>query len=80
MAVPVGAFLLQTFRPRLFDQGSSWFTFSELSDAFQDTAFEGLVNSIWVSAVVCALDLVIGGGVAWMVQRTNVAGRQIWPG
>jgi iron(III) transport system permease protein len=80
VAVPVGAFLLQTFMPRLFGQGTSWFTLSAFSEAFQASAFKGLFNSIWVSCAVCALDLVIGGGLAWMVQRTNVAGRRTWPG
>jgi iron(III) transport system permease protein len=80
VAVPVGAFLLQTFMPRLFGQGSSWFTLSAFSEAFQASAFKGLANSIWVSCAVCALDLLIGGGLAWMVQRTNVGGRHIWPG
>ena len=80
VAVPVGAFLLQTFMPRLFGQGSSWFTLSAFSEAFQASAFKGLANSLWVSAAVCALDLLIGGGLAWMVQRTNVGGRRIWPG
>ena len=80
MAVPVGAFLLQTFMPRLFGQGSSWFTLSAVTEAFQASAFKGLANSIWVSCAVCALDLVIGGGLAWLVQRTNTYGRRLWPG
>lgn len=80
VAVPVGAFLLQTFSPRMFGQGSSWFTFSAFSQALHANAFKALVNSIWVSFAVCALDLAIGGGLAWMVKRTNVGGRRIWPG
>lgn len=80
VAVPVGAFLLQTIMPRLFGQGSSWFTLSAFSQAFQASALKALVNSIWVSCAVCAIDLVIGGGLAWMVQLSNVGGRRIWPG
>ncbi len=80
VAVPVGAFLLQAISPRMFGQGSSWFTLSAFSQAFQANAFKALLNSIWVSVAVCALDLLIGGGLAWMVQRTNVGGRRIWPG
>ena len=80
VALPVGAFLLQTFSPRLFDQGSSWFTFSNVSQALQGHTFVGLFNSLWVSAVVCLLDLIIGGGVAWVSMRTNVWGRRAWPG
>ena len=80
VAVPVGAFLLQTVSPRLFGRGTSWFTLSAFGEAFQASAFKALANSIWVSCAVCALDLSIGGGLAWMVQRTNLGGRRLWPG
>ena len=80
VAFPVGAFLLLAFTPRLFGQGSSWFTLSAFSQAFQGKAFVALWNSIWVSFAVCALDIVIGGGVAWLSMRTNIGGRRIWPG
>jgi iron(III) transport system permease protein len=80
VAVPVGAFVLQTFMPRLFGQGSSWFTLAAFTQAFQASAFKALANSIWVSGAVCAIDLVVGGGLAWLVQRTTVGGRRIWPG
>ncbi len=80
VAVPVGAFLVQVFVPRLFDQGTSWFTLSNLTQAFQGHTFLGLFNSLWVSTVVCVIDLVIGGGVAWLSMRTTIGGRRIWPG
>ncbi len=77
--VPVGAFLLLGFMPRLFGQGTAWFTFSNLTQAFSGSVFRGLFNSLWVSVAVCAIDLVVGGGLAWVVARTNVAGRRLWP-
>lgn len=80
VALPVGAFLLQAFMPRLFDQGTAWFTFSNVTQALQGSTFVGLFNSLWVSAAVCVLDLVIGGGVAWLAMRTDIGGRRIWPG
>ncbi|MHB1497812.1 MAG: ABC transporter permease [Acidimicrobiales bacterium] len=80
VAFPVGAFLLLAFTPRLFGQGASWFTLSAFSQALQGKAFVALWNSIWVSFAVCALDIVIGGGVAWLSMRTNIGGRRIWPG
>lgn len=80
IAFPVGAFLILSVSPRLFGQGASWFTFSAFGQAFQARAFEALFNSLWVSGAVCALDLVIGGGVAWLSMRTNIGGRRIWPG
>ena len=79
VALPVGAFLLQTFMPRLFGQGASWFTLSSISQALNAQAFVALFNSLWVSTVVCAIDLVIGGGVAWLSMRTNIGGRRVWP-
>ena len=80
VAFPVGAFLILAFSPRLFGQGASWFTFSAFSQAFRGKAFVALWNSIWVSVAVCALDLVIGGGVAWLSMRTIIGGRRMWPG
>jgi iron(III) transport system permease protein len=80
VAVPVGAFLLQGFMPRLFGQGRAWFTLSAVQQALHGWAFVGLANSLWVSVAVCAVDLLVGGGVAWLAQRTNVGGRRIWPG
>jgi iron(III) transport system permease protein len=80
VAFPVGAFLVQAFSPRLFGQGTSWFTLSAFSAAFQGKAFAALANSLWVSGTVSALDLVIGGGVAWLAMRTDIGGRRIWPG
>ncbi len=77
--VPVGAFLLLGFMPRLFGQGNSWFTLSNIAAAFQGNVLRGLVNSLWVSVAVCAVDLVVGGGLAWVVARTNVVGRRLWP-
>lgn len=80
VAVPVGAFFLQAFSPRLFGQGSAWLTWSNVAQAFKGQTFVGLFNSLWVSGVVCGLDLLIGGGVAWLSMRTDIGGRRVWPG
>jgi iron(III) transport system permease protein len=80
VVLPVGAFILEAFMPRLFGQGSSWFTLSAVGQALQGQAFVALWNSVWVSLAVCALDLVIGGAVAWLSMRTDISGRRVWPG
>jgi iron(III) transport system permease protein len=80
VAVPVGALFVLVFSPRLFHQGTSWFTLSSVTQAFQGHTFDGLFNSLWVSAAVCGMDLIIGGGVAWLSMRTNIAGRRVFPG
>jgi len=80
VVLPVGAFLLQAFTPRLFGQGSAWFTLSAFNEAFQGKAFVALGNSLWVSGAVCALDLLLGGGLAWLCTRTDIGGRRLWPG
>jgi iron(III) transport system permease protein len=80
VAIPVGAFGLQAFMPRLFGQGTAWLTLSAIGQALQGNVFRGLFDSMWVSVAVCALDILIGGGIAWLCARTNVVGRRVWPG
>jgi len=63
LAVPIGAFLLVSVTPRLFDQGSSWFTLSALGEALSGPSLHALTDSALVGvgaavlALVCALPL-----------------------
>lgn len=79
VVLPVGAFLVQAFSPRLFSQGSAWFTLANVKAAFTGRTLHGLVDSLWVSAATATLALALGTALAWLVQRTNVLGRRIWP-
>jgi iron(III) transport system permease protein len=79
LIVPVLLFLVLAVSPRLFDQGSSWFTLSNFQAAFTGFFARGLVNSLWLSALCSVLALGVAVPLAWAVQRTDIIGRRVWP-
>ena len=50
--VPVVTFVLVAISPRLFHQGTSYFTLSNISTAFSGYTGRGIVDSLWVSTLV----------------------------
>jgi iron(III) transport system permease protein len=79
LIVPILFFLVLAFSPRLFDQGTSWFTLGSFKVVFSGSFLTSLLNSLWLSVTCAVLALCIGLGLAWGVQRTNLAGRRVWP-
>lgn len=75
---PVGCFLILSVSPRLFGQGTSWFTLSFVREAFQGSTGQGIFNSLWVSTTVAIVSVTIATSLAWLIQRTNVMGRRLW--
>lgn len=73
---PCACFLVLSVSPRLFDQGSQWFTLSYLKTIFSGTAAVSIVNSLWVSASAALMGVAIGLPVAWLSGRTNMPGRR----
>jgi iron(III) transport system permease protein len=65
--VPCASSLALAVSPRLFGQGSQWFTLSYLPQAFSGTTAISIVNSLWVSSAAAALGLAIGFPIAWLV-------------
>jgi iron(III) transport system permease protein len=74
--IPCASSLLLTFSPRLFDQGSQWFTLTYLRQAFTGTTAIAITNSLWVSAAAAGLGLAIGFPIAWLANRTTLPGRR----
>ena len=74
--IPCASSLLLTFSPRLFDQGSQWFTVTYLRQAFTGTTAIAITNSLWVSAASAGLGLAIGFPIAWLANRTTLPGRR----
>ncbi len=78
LAIPIGAFLLVSISPRLFAQGSSWFTLSAFKLALSGPALHALLDTAMVGvgsaafAIACALPL------ALVLHRTNILGGRIW--
>ena len=80
LLLPILLFLLVAFSPRLFDQGTQWFTLSSFQGAFQGPMLQGIADTLLIGVVTAAASAVIGFAVAWIVQRTRVPGRRLWSG
>ncbi len=75
---PVMCFIVLAVSPRMFSQGSQWFTFQFIEQAFQGYSGRAIFNSFWVATVVSLFAVAIATTVAWLVHRTNVFGRRFW--
>ena len=78
--VPCASSLLLAISPRLFDQGSQWFTLTYLGQAFTGATAIAITNSLWVSSAAAVLGLAIGFPIAWLAGRTTLPGRRFVPG
>ena len=79
IVAPVASFVLLATSPRLFGQGTQLFTLRYISEALSGVTGQGVVNSLWVSLVVAVVAVALATTLAWLVQRTNVYGRRLWP-
>jgi len=75
---PVMCFLILAVSPHVFQQGPEWFTLKYVREAFGGATRAGIVNSLWVSAVVATTAVALATMIAWLVIRTNVFGRRVW--
>ena len=76
IVVPCASFLALCISPRLFDQGSQWFTLTYLQQAMTGSTAVAVVNSLWVSAAAALIGLAVGFPVAWLAARTTLPGRR----
>ena len=74
--VPCASSLVLAISPRLFDQGTQWFTLTFIRQAFTGATAIAITNSLWVSASAAALGLAIGFPIAWLANRTTLPGRR----
>jgi iron(III) transport system permease protein len=72
---PSACFLVLAVSPRLFSQGTQWFTLTYLRETFTGATGVAVVNSLWVSTAAALLGLAIGFPIAWLAARTNMRGR-----
>ena len=78
--IPCACSLILAFSPRLFDQGSQWFTLSYLRQILTGSTAVAITNSLWVSGAAAALGLAIGFPIAWLAGRTSLPGRRLVAG
>jgi len=76
LVLPSLCFLIQAISPRLFDQGSAWFTFANFRQAWEDGVGRGLLDSLAVSAASALGAVAIACGLAWLAERTLIPGRR----
>lgn len=77
---PCACFLLLAVSPKLFDQGTQWFTLTYLRQALTGATAVALVNSLWVSCAAAALGAALGFPLAWLAARTTMPGRRFVSG
>ena len=77
---PCACFLLLAVSPRLFDQGSQWFTLTYLHQSLTGATAVAVVNSLWVSSAAAATGAAIGFPIAWLAARTTMPGRRFVSG
>ncbi len=76
-AFPLSCFLLLAWSPRLFDQGTPWFTLSSFRDTFTGPGFRALVNTLIVGTGAALLAVAVALPLTWMLLRTQLLGRQL---
>lgn len=78
LVIPVGVFLLTAFSPRLFDQGSAWFSLASFQAAIRGGVLLGMLNSLVVGGLTAIVSVAIALCLAWWIVRTNLLGRTLW--
>ena len=72
IVIPVLTFVLVAISPRLFSQGSSYFTLSNIRAAFSGYTGQGILDSLWVSTLVGTFAVTFATIIAWTVQRLSL--------
>ncbi len=80
LVLPIVLFLLVAVSPRLFDQGTAWFTLDGFRRAFTGTLVRGTLDSLGVGVATGVAATVIGFGVSWALLRTEVRAARLWSG
>jgi iron(III) transport system permease protein len=80
IVIPAASSLILVVSPRLFGQGSQWFTLAYLRQAMSGATGVAILNSLWVSTAAAVLGVAIGFPVAWLAGRTTLPGRRLVAG
>ena len=78
--LPCLAFLVLAVSPRLFDQGSSYFTLHFIGTVLTGQTAVAIGNSLWIGAATSLMGVAIGFPIAWLVTRTDVRFRGLITG
>lgn len=70
--IPTVAFLALAIAPRIFSQGSSWFTLGAFRQAFSGVELAGMRNSLMIAVSAALIATLIASVLALIAQRTNL--------
>lgn len=71
LVVPALSFLIQAFSPRLFGQGSSWITWSNVSKAVSFGLGRALFDSLQVSLLAALMGVMMAAVLAFIAECTK---------
>lgn len=74
LVLPILLFLLVAVSPRLFSQGTAWFTLEGFRGALTGTLLQGVRNSLMVAICAGVTATLVGAGVAWAVLAPTCQG------
>ncbi|MEY9964830.1 iron(III) transport system permease protein [Streptacidiphilus sp. MAP12-16] len=78
LLLPVAGFLLVAVTPRTFAQGDSWFSLDAFRQVLTGWTAHALLDTCLVGVGAAALATAIATALAWLTERTTVAGRGLW--
>ncbi len=78
LVVPSLSFLVQAVSPRLFGQGPAWFTWANVTSAFQQNLGRAMIDTVGVSLAAGGFAVIVAGGLAVAAERTNAYGRRLF--
>jgi len=78
VGLPLLCFLVLAVSPRLFDQGSAWLTVGPLRAALSGEALVALWHTAAVGVGAGILAVLLGGLLAWSIERLAPYGRSLW--
>jgi len=77
---PTMCFLALAVSPRLFAQGSAWFTWSNMEAAVSGSNLRAVVDSAWVGLATACGGVLVGLPLAWLAERSDLPGRRFLAG
>jgi iron(III) transport system permease protein len=78
LLLPIVGFLLVAVSPRLFGQGDAWFTLSPFSQVLNGWTLHAVLDTCLVGVGSAVLATAVATGLAWVTERTTLAGRGLW--
>jgi iron(III) transport system permease protein len=78
--IPCLSFLVLAISPRLFDQGSQFFTLENFKAVFSGSTLVALTNSLWVASLAALVGIFCALPMAWLFHRSDLPFKKVFSG